>query len=146
VLGACKIGSAAGVFGTAEEKIGTAEEIFGTAEGFAGWAAVKIRTAEESFGQRAMAGPAGVIDARWRRFTSRMSPLTEESKARLAGMGVLKSRGDQRRGVQLTACRSMTCASCRAGGYLARFNAVSVKKAAGKEDQDRGIRRLCEPP
>ena len=94
--GACKIGSAACVFGTAEEKIGTAEEVFGTAEGFAGWAAVKIRTAEESFGQRAMARPAGAIDARWRRFTSRRSPLTEEAKARLAGMGVLKSRGKWR--------------------------------------------------
>ena len=59
---------------------------------------MKIRTAEESFGQRAMAGPAGAIDARWSRFTSRMSPLTEEAKARLAGMRVLKSRGDQWRG------------------------------------------------
>ncbi len=78
VPAACKIGSAACVFGTAEEKIGTAEQVFGTAEGFAGWAAVKIRTAEESFGQRAMA--------------------------------------------------------------------VSVKKAAGTEDQDRGSHRLCEPP
>ena len=91
--GACKIGSAACVFATAEEKIGTAEEVFRTAEGFAGWAAVKIRTAEESFGQRAVAGSAGAIDARWSRFTSRMSPLTEESKARLAGMEVLRSRG-----------------------------------------------------
>jgi hypothetical protein len=57
---------------------------------------VKIRSAEEGFGQRAVVGSVGsvaTIDARWRRFMSRMSPLTEVSKARLAGMGVLRSRG-----------------------------------------------------
>ena len=61
--GACKIGSAACVFGTAEEKIGTAEEVFGTPEGFAGWAAGKIRTAEESFELLAVAEPVAAIDA-----------------------------------------------------------------------------------
>jgi hypothetical protein len=54
---------------------------------------VKIRSAEEGFGQRAVVGSVATIDARWRRFMSRMSPLTEVSKARLAGMGVLRSRG-----------------------------------------------------
>ncbi len=55
---ACKIGNAACVFDTAEEKIGTAEEVFGTPERFSGCAAVNFRTAEMNFGQRATVGPS----------------------------------------------------------------------------------------